>query len=178
MARHLGWALAVCVLFASPARAGLRAGWGAQEPAPHEEEDQNSQRKSESKKTEAHRGPWIWWKDEGAKSELKLTGEQVAEIERIFQANMAKAKPMRDELTQLETGLNQTMRANTADLAVVAQQVDRVESKRAELSKMRVLMLYRIHRVLTAEQNTKFQAMVDRWEAARKKDANSGGRRK
>ncbi|CAN5854091.1 hypothetical protein BH18ACI5_BH18ACI5_14390 [soil metagenome] len=178
MARQIGWALAVCVLFASPAGAGLSAGWAVQEPATHEEEDQSSQRKSEGKKPDEHRGPWIWWKDEGAKSELKLTGEQVAEIERIFQANMAKAKPMRDELTQLETGLNQTMRANTADVAVVAQQVDRVESKRAELSKMRVLMLYRIHRVLSAEQNTKFQAMVDRWEAARKKDAHPGGRRK
>ncbi|MEO5895727.1 MAG: Spy/CpxP family protein refolding chaperone [Vicinamibacterales bacterium] len=177
MARQIGWALAVCVLFASPARAGVSQGLAAQEPATNEEADQSSQRTSESKKPEERRGPWIWWKDEGAKSELKLTGEQVAEIERIFQANMATAKPMRDELTQLETALNQIMRANTADVAVVAQQVDRVESKRAELSKTRVLMLYRIHRVLTAEQNTKFQTMVDRWEAARKKDANPGGRR-
>lgn len=177
MARHIGWALSVCVLFASPASAELRAGWGDQEPAAHEE-DQNPQRKSESKKPEEHRGPWIWWKDDGAKSELKLTAEQVAEIEHIFQVNMAKARPMREELTQLETSLNQTMRANTADLAVVAQQVDRVESKRAELSKMRVLMLYRIHRVLTPEQNKKFQAMVDRWEAARKKDGTPGRDRK
>jgi Spy/CpxP family protein refolding chaperone len=177
MARHIGWALAVCVVVASPARAGSSAG-----PVIHEhviqDEDQNPQRKAESKKPEEHRGPWIWWKDDGARSELKLTGEQVAEIERIFQANMAKAKPMRDELTQLETSLNQTMRANTADIAVVAQQVDKVESKRAELSKMRVLMLYRIHRVLTPEQNTKFQAMVDRWEASRKKDGNPDGHRK
>jgi len=177
MARHIGWALAVCVLVASPARAALSDGWAVQEPVTHED-DQNPQKASETKKTDEHRGPWIWWKDEGARSELKLTAEQVAEIERIFQANMAKAKPMREELTQLETGLNQTMRANTADVAVVAQQVDRVESKRAELSKMRVLMLYRIHRVLTSEQNTKFQAMVDRWEAARKKDPNPGGHRK
>jgi Spy/CpxP family protein refolding chaperone len=177
MARHIGWALAVCVLFASPGRAGLGVRSAAQEPLIHGEE-QDVQRKAESKKPEEHRGPWIWWKDNGARSELKLTGEQVAEIERIFQANMAKAKPMRDELTQLETSLNQTMRANTADIAVVAQQVDKVESKRAELSKMRVLMLYRIHRVLTPEQNTKFQAMVDRWEASRKKDGNPDGHRK
>jgi Spy/CpxP family protein refolding chaperone len=177
MARHIGWALAVCVLFASPARAGSRAGLATQEHLTHDE-DQKPQQQAENKKPEEHRGPWIWWKDEGAKSELKLTGEQVAEIERIFQANMAKAKPMRDELTQLETSLNQTMRANTADIAVVAQQVDKVESKRAELSKMRVLMLYRIHRVLTPEQNTRFQAMVDRWEASRKKDGSPDGRRK
>jgi len=43
---------------------------------------------------------------------------------------------------------------------------------------MRVLMLYRMHRVLTPEQNARFQAMVDRWDAARKKDASSGVRRR
>jgi Spy/CpxP family protein refolding chaperone len=176
MTRHIGWALAVCVLSAAPAGADLVAGKAAQEHASRED-DQNPQRKAD-KNPDEHRGPWIWWKDEGARSELKLTGEQVAEIERIFQANMAKARPLREEVTQLEDALNKTMRANTAEVAVVSQQVDKVESKRAELNKIRVLMLYRIHRVLSPEQNTKFQAMVDRWEAARKKDANPGGRRK
>ena len=45
----------------------------------------------------------------------------------------------------------------------------RSRHKRAELNKLRVVMLYRMHRVLDAEQNTKFQAMIDRWEAERKK---------
>ena len=114
----------------------------------------------------------------GAKAELKLTADQVAEVDRIFQTNMAKAKPLREEITQLEAALNQTMRANTAEVAVVSQQVDKVESKRAELNRIRVLMLYRMHRVLTPEQNARFQAMVERWDAARKRDASSGIRRR
>jgi Spy/CpxP family protein refolding chaperone len=172
MARHIGWALAFCVFVGSAAHASVNRQAAVQE----HEEGQGSQKKSE-KKPDAHRGPWIWWKDDKAKAELKLTAEQVAEIERLFHASMTTAKPLREEVTQLEAALNQTMRANTAEVAVVSQQVDKVESKRAELNKMRVLMLYRIHRVLTPEQNTKFQAMVDRWETARKA-ANSGGRRR
>ena len=172
MARHIRWALAFWVLVGSAAEAGVNQ----LAPAQEHEESQGSQKKSD-KKPDEHRGPWIWWKDDSAKAELKLTAEQVAEIEQLFHASMAKAKPLREEVTQLEAALNRTMRANTAELAVVSQQVDKVESKRAELNKMRVLMLYRIHRVLTAEQNTKFQAMVDRWEAARK-GTNSGGRRR
>ncbi len=70
---------------------------------------------------------------------------------------------------RLEQALSATIKANTADVAVVEHQVDKVEKRRAELNKMRVVMLYRIHKVLSVEQNTKFQAMVDRWEASRKK---------
>ena len=68
------------------------------------------------------------------------------------------------------------MKANTADVSVVAQQVDRVENKRAELNKLRVVMLYRMHRVLTPEQNAGFQAYMDRREAERKKQ--DGDRRR
>jgi Spy/CpxP family protein refolding chaperone len=176
MARHTGWTLAFCVLIGSVAQIS------ANPRSQMHDEQQGSAKKDEPKKDEKnadeHRGPWIWWKDEAAKAELKLTADQVAEVDRIFQTNMAKAKPLREEITQLEAALNQTMRANTAEVAVVSQQVDKVESKRAELNKMRVLMLYRMHRVLTPEQNARFQAMVERWDAARKRDASSGVRRR
>ena len=171
MARHIGWALAFCVLIGSAAQTSANPLFQLHD------EQQGSQKKDEQKKPDEHRGPWIWWKDESAKAELKLTAEQVAEVDRIFQANMARAKPLREEIAQLEAALNQTMRANTAEVSVVSQQVDKVESKRAELNKMRVLMLYRMHRVLTPEQNARFQAMVDRWDANRKKDGNSADRR-
>jgi Spy/CpxP family protein refolding chaperone len=176
MARYTGWALAFCVLFGSVAPIS------ANPRSQMHDEQQGSPKKDEQKKddkaADEHRGPWIWWKDDAARAELKLTAEQVAEVDRIFQTNMARAKPLREEITQLEAALNQTMRANTAEVAVVSQQVDKVESKRAELNKMRVLMLYRMHRVLTPEQNARFQAMVDRWDAARKKDTSSGVRRR
>ena len=99
-----------------------------------------------------------WWKDEKARAEIGFTAEQAAEIDQIFKTNMEKARPLRDEVETLEKALSATMRANTADVSVVAQQVDKVEKKRAELNKIRVVMLYRMHRVLTPEQNVKFQA--------------------
>jgi Spy/CpxP family protein refolding chaperone len=170
MARHLGWALAMCVLLGSPGRADASKCDAAQA------DQQRGQQ--QDKKPDEHRRPWLWWKDEAAKAELKLTADQVAQIERVFNETMAKAKPLRDEVTKLEEALNQTMRANTAEISVVSQQVDTVESKRAELNKMRVLMLYRMHRVLSPDQNTRFLAMVDRRDAARKKDPNGAGRRK
>lgn len=169
MARHIGWAFAICALFgfASDARAercdGPQAGHQERAEQPRSGKPQE-------------RGVWIWWKDEAARSDLKLTAEQVAEIDKIFHTNLAKAKPLREELNALEVTLNRTIRENTADVQVVAAQVEKVESKRAELNRMRVVMLYRMRHILTPDQNTRFQARVDRWEAARKKAGDGRGK--
>ena len=63
---------------------------------------------------------------------------------------------------------------NTADLATVAQQVDRLESARADLYKTRTLMLYRMRGVLSADQRAKLQAI---WEAGRPKSPDPSVRR-
>lgn len=171
MARHCGWALAVWLLAVSTGHADTGRGYGQADP-------QHSGRSDHKKPEERRGGPWIWWKDETVKNELKLTAEQVSDIEQIFQTNMAQAKPLREEVNQLEASLNQTVRSNTAEISIVSQQVDKVERTRAELNKLRVLMLYRMRRVLTPEQNMKFQARVDRWEAARKKGSAPDGHRR
>ncbi len=68
------------------------------------------------------------------------------------------------------------MIVNSADIIVFKQQVEKVEARRSELNKMRTVMLYRIRRVFTPEQNAKFRAAYDRWEDARRKQ--DGDRRK
>jgi Spy/CpxP family protein refolding chaperone len=163
MARHIGWALAICVLLGSAGTASASHCTSAQ--ADQQKPQQNSDKKPPV---------WIWWKDESAKSDLKLTADQIAEIDKNFQSYLTKAKPLREEVMALEGTLNRTIRENTADVSVVSSLVEKVEGKRAELNKMRVVMLYRIRHVLTPEQNTKFNARVDRWEAARKKAAGGG----
>ena len=110
-----------------------------------------------------------WWKDEKARAEIGFNADQAAEIDRIFKAYIDKARPLRDEVDALEKGLSETMKANTADVSVVSQQVDKVENKRAELNKLRVVMLYSMHRVLTPDQNVRLRTYMDRREADRKK---------
>ena len=50
-----------------------------------------------------------------------------------------------------------------ADEALVVKQVDRVEATRATLGKMRTLMLFHMHQVLTPDQLTKFKIAHDKW---------------
>jgi hypothetical protein len=69
----------------------------------------------------------------------------------------------------MERDLNATIRASTTDVAVFTRQVQKIEARRAELNTMRIVMLYRMRRVLNADQNARLQAMFDRNDAARKK---------
>ncbi len=102
-------------------------------------------------------------------AEVGLTAAQSAEIDLIFRTEIEKMKPMRALITEMERGVDATSRANTTDIEAYARQVRQVEHKRAELNTARTVMLYRMRRVLNAEQNVKFQAMNDRREAERKK---------
>lgn len=123
-----------------------------------------------------NRRPW-WKQDHPAAVELALTSEQSGTIDRIFWAYVEKSKPLRAEVTELEAALDRVMRANTAEIAVVEQESARIEKKRAELNRMRTVMLYSIRRVLNPEQNVKFQKFEDRRAEAERKKQDAARRK-
>jgi Spy/CpxP family protein refolding chaperone len=110
---------------------------------------------------------WKWWQVEESKAEIGLSEEQSAEVELVFQHALPRLKAAKAQLDVLEAELSRVIRERTADESLVAAQIDKVEAARAELSKTRTLMLYRMHRILTPEQNTRLQAIHDRWEKER-----------
>ena len=70
---------------------------------------------------------------------------------------------------RLESALAVLVKENKADVSAVAQQVDKIESIRAELNKTRTVMLYQINRLLTAEQRVKLEKLRARRDAERAK---------
>lgn len=125
----------------------------AAEPTSHERTDQQS-----SDGRHRHK----WWNDDQIKAELALTPQQAQEIEQIFQASVPRLRTLKEQLDVLEKDLSRMIRERTSPEATVAQQLDRVETTRAELNKARMLMIYKMHRVLTSEQNEKLRAINDR----------------
>ena len=164
MARHNGWALAA--LLASGTFV-FSAGSTLQAEVEPVAQDRPAAQQDPSKRENHDRRPW--WKNPRDMSEIGLTAAQSAEIDRIFHAEIDKMKPMRTLIIEMERGVDATSRANTADIEAYTRQVRQVEHKRAELNTARTVMLYRMRRVLNAEQNVKFQALYDRREADRKK---------
>ena len=164
MARHTRWALAALLLAAIAAPLHGRA---PQAEAPQAEAPPKVQQARDSRRDGNDRRPW--WKNPKDMAEIGLTADQSATIDGIFHAEIEKMKPLRETVNGLERALDETMRANTADISAFARQVQKIENKRAELNTMRTVMLYRMRRVLTQEQNAKFRAMWDRREAERRK---------
>jgi Spy/CpxP family protein refolding chaperone len=121
------------------------------------------------------RRPPRWWADEPERTELGITDQQSAAIEQIWQATFPRLKELRERLDQLEETMSQMIR-DAADEAAVMAHVDEVESTRTEANKARVLMLYRMNRVLTPEQRIKLKAMHDRRESSRRGSGSSDRR--
>lgn len=109
-----------------------------------------------------------WWLDDKLKAELGLSAQQSADVEATFQSAIPRLKAYKEQLDALEAELSRLIRERVADESTVAAQVDKVEATRTELSKARTLMLYRMHRILSPEQNARLQEMHDRWQKERR----------
>lgn len=171
MASQMCWALAALLVLGTAAdSAAGRDGQGSpqqgQKPAAREDRREPFENHPRYK----------WWADEKAMAAAGFGPEQGAQIDRIFHEAIDRMRPIREEVMQLQKQLNQTIDANVADVAVFARQVDKIETKRAELNKQRLVMLYGMHRVLTPEQNTKLLAYFEKREAERRKQ--DGDRRR
>ena len=103
-----------------------------------------------------------WWQSDEVISEIRLTEEQGADIEAIFQSLRPRLRELAHRLHREEDELTAIMHAMQAEEWEVALQIDKVEAVRGALSKTRTLMLYRMHRTLTAEQSEALHAMWER----------------
>ena len=111
---------------------------------------------------------WKWWLYDRA--ELGITDKQSADIDRIFEETIPGQRAKREELERLEEALAVMLKENRAEVATVAQKVDRIESVRAELNKTRTVMLYRIHLLLTPEQRVKLERLRARRDEERRRN--------
>jgi Spy/CpxP family protein refolding chaperone len=104
-----------------------------------------------------------WWRDAQFQKDLSLTTEQSAKIDTVFQSTINLLRQKKVELDQQEAELSRLIAAN-ADEGVVVRQVDKVEGIRANLNKMRTLMLLRMRQVLSPDQRVQLNKLHEQWE--------------
>jgi Spy/CpxP family protein refolding chaperone len=112
----------------------------------------------------APRPPFKWWAIDKYKQELKLTNDQSAEIEKIFQASMERLRVDKDDLDRAQTSFSQLMEKPSAGEREFARAVDQLELARYNVSKERTMMLVRIHNILTSDQRKGLEAIRKRNE--------------
>lgn len=109
-----------------------------------------------------------WWKDVQIQRDLALTAEQTAKIDAIFQSTISLLRQKKEELDRQEDELSKLI-ATGADESLVTRQVDRVESIRANMNKMRTLMLLHERQVLTPDQRVRLNKLHEQMEKDRGK---------
>jgi Spy/CpxP family protein refolding chaperone len=115
------------------------------------------------------RSPFRWWTIEKYRQELKLTAEQTAQIEKIFQASMDRMKVQKEDFDRAQSDFSQLMKKGTAGERELLRSADSLELARFKVSSERTSMLVRIHSVLTAEQRLGLQTI---WKRDRDGDKN------
>jgi Spy/CpxP family protein refolding chaperone len=109
-----------------------------------------------------------WWRDAQFQRDLVLTAEQVNRIDGVFQAAISNLRQKNEELNLQEAELSRLIASN-ADELVVTRQVDKVEAIRANLNKMRTLMLLHMRQVLSPDQRVKLNKLHEQWERDHKR---------
>lgn len=184
MARQTTWVLALLMSCAPAAAAGVDAGQqprppSAQTPATRDAKDKDSKDSKDRQQNGAkpeERERWKWWLYD--RVELSITDQQSAAINQIFESTIPKLRETRQELDRAEKDLSSTIKEHKADIAVLSGQLDRVESARSFYNKTRVLMLYRMHLLLTADQRTKLEALRARMDPGRRDREPQPGHRR
>ena len=110
-----------------------------------------------------------WWQTERFQKELALTTEQITRIEGIYQTTEPLLRAQKQAIDRREEKLSKVIQDPKSDEAMLLQATDRLEAARNEVSRTRKLMLFRIRRVLTDEQNLKISAMHAKDRAEREK---------
>jgi len=117
-----------------------------------------------------------WWQSDKFKSDLALLPDQITRLEEVYQGLRPTLTAGKEELDRLESSLSKLIAAGEAPEGDVMKMVDQVEHSRAELAKSRTLMIYRMHRILTADQRAKMNALHERWEQERRQVRRSPGK--
>src|SRR5262245_29374053 len=109
-----------------------------------------------------------WWRDPQFQRDLSLTTDQSAKIDAVFQQTIPTLRQKKADLDAQEEELSKMIAAN-ADEVSVTKQVDKVESIRANMNKMRTLMLLHMRQVLSPDQRVKLNKLHDQWEKDHRK---------
>jgi Spy/CpxP family protein refolding chaperone len=94
------------------------------------------------------------------KSELNLTGEQVANLEKIRNHYQAQVTPLQEQLTVIEKDTATLTQQTPANLIQIKAKIQEAEKFRSELRYLRIEALENGRSVLTAQQQDQLKTLV------------------
>jgi len=126
---------------------------------------------------EQGRRPHRWWQSADVQALVELTEEQSAALDTIYRQTLPKQRESMRRLNAEERTLSQLVADMDVQEIDVTRQIDRVEAARSELSKSRILMVFRMHRILTQSQRDALDEWMKREPDERRRNRPKGKRR-
>lgn len=111
-----------------------------------------------------------WWHNERFQKELSLTEEQITRVEAIWQTTQPMLRAQMTALDRREDKLSKVIADPKSDEPAVLLATDRLDAARNELNRTRTLMLFRMRRVLSDEQNVKMKELHEHDRRDRDRD--------
>ena len=119
-----------------------------------------------------------WWHSEEVRTELGLTDDQSASLDDIYQETLPKRRESMHRLNAEELTLSALISDMDVQEIDVTRQIDRVEADRSELSKSRILMVFRMYRVLSASQRDTLDAWREQTDTERRPSSRTRSNRR
>lgn len=117
---------------------------------------------------------WDWWKDEAVKKEIGLRPDQSSRIDSFYSSRMKQMDPVVQEYQKEQAILDKMVSDRIVDDSTLTVEITKWYALRAEVGRSRLLMDYRIAKVLDENQYAKLKAVADR--RLKEAEARRGGR--
>jgi Spy/CpxP family protein refolding chaperone len=169
MARHTAWVVALLLAVPAAGRAASVSDGKTcdREQARPQKAGQPPVSPHGEKPGEPRSKP-LWWIDPKLRAELGITDQQSAAVDAVWQKTVPLLRDARARLDKLEEALSAMTQKDGSDETAVLAQIERVENTRAEASKTRTIMIYRMNKLLTVDQRAKVKAMYERRDPSRR----------
>jgi Spy/CpxP family protein refolding chaperone len=107
-----------------------------------------------------------WWRSPALRAEFAITDAQSTELDQIFHSFYASLKSGMADVERYHKDVSKMMAEGSSSEVDVLHAIDKLEAAKASLSRTRMLMLYRMYRVLSPDQRIKVKRYHEQKDAA------------
>jgi Spy/CpxP family protein refolding chaperone len=107
-----------------------------------------------------------WWRSPELRAEFAITDAQSTELDRIFHSFYASLKSGMADVERYHKDVSKMMAEGSSSEVDVLHAIDKLEAAKASLARTRMLMLYRMYRVLSPDQRIKVKRYQEQKDAA------------
>jgi Spy/CpxP family protein refolding chaperone len=107
-----------------------------------------------------------WWRSDELRAQFAITDTQSQELDLIFHTFYASLKSGMGDVDRYHKDVSKIMAEGSSSEVDVLHAIDKLEAAKASLARTRMLMLYRMYRVLSPDQRIKVKRYQEQKDAA------------